>query len=149
MASTSRQIWGAHFCALIGAALLVCACSTSDPITKSPFARTASDVGGVLAAAATTLDDTYNGKLTFAYASASFVDYRGKIQGIGDKLADLGGAPPDAEITHLQELLSAAQPALDSPCDEIGCDWQGQIDALQRASDGFDQAAKQATGEER
>jgi hypothetical protein len=102
-------------------------------------------VAGVLSAAAATLDEAQKGNLTFAYATASFIDYHDKVANVGDSLASLGGAPPSAEVTYLQQLMQAAKPVLESPCVHIGCDWQGQVDVLQRAADGFDQAAQDAT----
>jgi hypothetical protein len=104
-------------------------------------------VSSTLQAASTTLEDAHNGKLSFPYAAGSFVDFHDKLHGVRDLLPSLSGAPSPDVVTFLQQLLADAQPALDDPCVQIGCDWQSQSDALQRAADAFEQASEQAPGQ--
>src|SRR5690349_24982844 len=51
-------------------------------LAQSAFARTAGNAGAAFAAAAVTLRFAHEGKLTAAYARASFVNYRAELDGL-------------------------------------------------------------------
>lgn len=114
--------------------------ATGCTMTQTPFERAAGDAGSAFAASATTLAYAHDGKLTKAYARASFVIYRAQLKGLDRSLPALDGAPDPSTVRHLIELAQAAHPAVDDPCLDDGCDWRAQVEALQRASDAFLQA---------
>lgn len=111
-------------------------------LTQSPFARTASDTGATFAAAATTLRYAHEGKLTRAYACASFVNYRSQIGGLDQQLPAQAGAPDAQTVRRLLDLAGPAQQALEQPCLADDCDWRAQVAALQRASEAFRRASE-------
>jgi hypothetical protein len=104
--------------------------------TPSAFAQRADEAGETLAAAAATLDYARHGKLTAAYARASYVGYREQLRGLPGELSTLDGAPDQALVAQLVALFNAAQPALRDPCLSDDCDGRAQLVALQQASQG-------------
>ena len=114
---------------------------TSCQFTQSAFAKTTGDAGAAFAAASTTLSYAYEGKITYAYASSSFVNYQGELDGLDQQLPAQHGAPDMRAIEHLVALYKPAIRAVDSPCLSESCDLRTQITALNRASQAFLQAA--------
>jgi hypothetical protein len=108
--------------------------------TESGFARMASDVGSTFAAAATTLRDVREGALTVAYARSSFAGYRQQVEGLDQQLPQQNGAPDHQVVQRLIALYHPASLAITHPCLEGACDWHGQLAALERASQAFQQA---------
>jgi hypothetical protein len=103
-------------------------------LAQSAFARTAGNAGAAFAAAAVTLRFAHEGKLTAAYARASFVNYRAELDGLDARLPTQDGAP---DARTLRRLLDLARPALrvvDAPCLDTRCAWQAQVAAMRRAS---------------
>lgn len=137
-----RQAYGnKRFCSLYLLVLLagmpmLAGCSW----TESAFARMSSDAGATLVAAATTLRDAREGTLTVAYARSSFASYQQHLDGLDQQLPQQGGAPDQHAVQRLLALYQPAWLAITDPCLEGGCDWQGQVDALERASQAFQQA---------
>ncbi|HJT58214.1 MAG TPA: hypothetical protein VJ761_17045 [Ktedonobacteraceae bacterium] len=108
--------------------------------TQSSFAKTTGDAGAAFAAAATTLAYAHQGKITYAYAASSFVNYRSELKGLDQQLPSQNGAPDRSMVQRLIDLYRPAIRAIDAPCLSEACDWHTQIDALNRASEAFLQA---------
>ena len=109
-------------------------------LTQSTFARTTNNAGSAFAAAATTLTYAHEGKITYAYASSSFQNFQSELSGIDQTLTAQSGV--DAHT--LQRLLALYKPAMqviDAPCLSNACDWQRQVDRLNRASQAFSGAS--------
>jgi hypothetical protein len=87
----------------------------------------------VLDAAALTLEDAHDGRLSFPFAAASFVTYDEKLRGADTELAGASGGIDGARRAQLVQLVRAAQPVLANPCLDATCDWQGQVSALMEA----------------
>jgi hypothetical protein len=105
--------------------------------TQSAFERTADNAGGAFAAAATTLTYLHQGKLSRAYAVSSFVNYESELSGLDQQLPSQQGAPAQSTVQRLIALYQPAMRAVEQPCLDVGCDWRGQVAALERASQAF------------
>jgi hypothetical protein len=104
---------------------------------QSSFASTASSAGSAFSAAATTLTFLHQGRLSRRYAASSFVNFKAELAGLDRQLPTLNGAPGKATLRHLLVLYRPAMQAVNAPCLDMACDWQAQIDALNRASKAF------------
>ncbi len=124
--------------ALLVGMWLLAACGAS----ASPFARTSSDVASTLSAAATTLRLEHAGRLTRAYAEASFLNYRDALQGVDSELRSSEGAPGRDVLEELIALYRMADGALSEPCFDERCDWRTQAEVLDRAKDAFQKAGE-------
>ncbi len=58
-------------------------------LTQPAFTRTAGNAGSAFAAAETTLSYAHEGKITYAYASSSFVNYQSELDGLDQSLPSL------------------------------------------------------------
>lgn len=103
-------------------------------LAQSGFARTAGNAGAAFAAAAVTLRFAHEGKLTAAYARASFVNYRAELDGLDARLPAQDGAPDAHTLRGLLDLARLALRVVDAPCLDTRCDWQAQVAAMRRAS---------------
>src|SRR5919108_312576 len=117
------------------AVLLACigglaACS----FTRSAFETKAGDAGAEFAAAARTIQFVHQGKLTAAYARASFVNYQSALEGLDSELPQSDGAPGKGKLDRLVDLYRKAYPAVEQPCLSAGCDWQQQVSRIDQAS---------------
>lgn len=130
------------FALLVIVALLVGL--TGCRFTKSAFANEADKAGSQFAAAAATLDYLHDGKLTRAYAKASFVSYEQNLQGLAERLSAASGAPEEAELQSLLQAVRPAEAAVSDPCLDPTCDWASQLAALGQASDALLKAAGEA-----
>lgn len=110
---------------------------TSCQFTQSAFAKTTGDAGAAFAAAATTLTYAHQGKITYAYAASSFVNYRNELNGLDQQLPSQNGAPDRGTVQHLIDLYRPAIRVVDSPCLSESCDWRTQVAVLNRASEAF------------
>jgi L-aminopeptidase/D-esterase-like protein len=110
---------------------------TGCQFTQAAFPRMASNAGSAFAAAVTTLAYAHEGKLTYAYAAASFVNYQSELDGLDQALPSQNGAPDKGTVQHLLNLYKEAIKAVDSPCLNNSCNWQTQVNALNRASKAF------------
>ena len=110
---------------------------TGCQFTQAAFPRMASNAGSAFAAAAVTLAYTHAGKVTYAYAAASFVNYQSELDGLDQTLPSQNGTPDKRTIQHLLALYKVAIQAIDSPCLSNACDWRTQVDALTRTSKAF------------
>jgi hypothetical protein len=113
--------------------LLVTGCQ----FTQAAFPRMASNAGSAFAAAATTLAYAHEGKVTYAYAAASFVNYQSELDGLDQTLPSQSGVPDKRTVQHLIDLYKVSIKAVDSPCLSNSCDWRIQVDALNRTSKAF------------
>src|SRR5436305_12933833 len=84
--------------------LLVTGCE----FTQAAFPRMASNAGSAFAAAATTLAYAHEGKVTYAYAAASFVNYQSELDGLDQTLPSQSGAPDKHAVQHLLNLYKVA-----------------------------------------
>ena len=122
----------------IGLLLLVLVeMTTGCQLTQPAFTRTAGNAGSAFAAAATTLSYAHEGKITYAYASSSFVNYQSELDGLDQTLPSLQGAPDKHSVQYLLDLYKPAIQAIDAPCLNESCDWRAQVVALNRASKAF------------
>lgn len=121
--------------------LLMAALLVGCQFTQSPFALAVSNAGAEFAAASTTLTYVHSGKITLQYARASFVNYQSQLDGLDQQLPSQQGVPGKSTVDHLLALYKAAIPAVDNPCLDASCNWQAQVDALNRASQAFLEAA--------
>jgi len=96
-------------------------------MVRSVFATQAGSAGDELAAAAVTLHYVHEGKITKPYARSAIANFE-------PKLRQAKGAPSGAEGDRLVAVYRAAVPALDAPCLDDGCDWQGQAATLEAAA---------------
>jgi L-aminopeptidase/D-esterase-like protein len=110
---------------------------TGCQFTQAAFPRMASNAGSAFAAAATALAYAHEGKVTYAYAAASFVNYQSELDGLDQALPSQSGAPDKRTVQHLIDLYKVAIKAVDSPCLSNSCDWRTQVDALNRTSKAF------------
>jgi len=106
---------------LIAAGALTMACGSADA------QRTEAQAAGELAAAARTLEAYHQDRLTRPYAAGAFVNYE-------EQLRSLDTAPLPAD---LRARWLAARPAVRRPCLDAGCDWRGQVRALDGAANAF------------
>lgn len=113
---------------------------TGCQLTQSTYARTTNNAGSAFAAAATTLTYAHKGKISYAYAAASFVNFQSELSGIDQTLTAQKGANAST-IKHLLALYTPAMQAVDAPCLTNTCDWQKQVDRLNRASQAFLEAS--------
>ena len=113
---------------------------TSCQFTQSPFAKTTGDAGAAFAAASTTLSYAHQGKITYAYAASSFVNYQSELAGLDQQLPSQQGAPNMRTVQHLIDLYKPAIQAVNFPCLSESCNWRTQITVLNRASEAFLQA---------
>ena len=114
---------------------------------QSGFAKTVGDAGGAFAAASTTLSYAHEGKITFAYARSSFVNYRDELDGLDQGLATQPGVPDQHTVQQLLTLYRSAMQVIDRPCLDIGCDWRTQVLLLNKASGAFLKAQAEAGGQ--
>lgn len=128
--------------ALVCIPLVFCLVCAGCSATQSDFTRQTASAGAEFGAAALTLADAHRGRLTFAYARASFVNYQSQLDGVDAQLPGLQGAPDQATVHHLLDLYTPAMRAVAQPCLEGRCDWRAQVGALDRASAAFLQAAE-------
>lgn len=65
---------------------VVLALATACQLTQPAFARMAGDAGAAFAAASTTFQYTHEGKISEAYAAASFVIFQSELSGLDSTL---------------------------------------------------------------
>ena len=125
-----RRRYGILLLALL---VMVSACQ----LAQSAFAITASNAGSAFAAASTTLSYAHEGKITYVYASSSFVNYQSELGGLDQALSSQAGAPDKRTVQRLLELYKLAMQAVNAPCLSASCNWRAQVAALNRASKAF------------
>jgi hypothetical protein len=124
---------------LAAACLVIVGCSV---MTHTPFQRTAREAAGTLAAAAETLTAVQEGRLTEAYARASFVSFAEAVRGVGEQLPSEEGAPRTGTTEHLGRELQEVERLLQAPClENPGCDASAQIRQLKAVSEDLLQAS--------
>ena len=124
---------------LAAACLVLVGCSG---LTRTPFQRAATEAAGTLAAAAETLTAVQEGRLTEAYARASFVSFAEAVRGVGEQLQSEDGAPWTGTTEHLGRELQEVERLLQAPCLEgRGCDASAQIRQLKAVSQDLVQAS--------
>ena len=133
--------------ATLGLLLLVLLVLSGCQFAQSGFAKTAGNAGGAFAAASTTLSYAHEGKLTFAYARSSFVNYQDELGGLDQELATQPGAPDQRTMQQLLTLYRSAMQVIDQPCLDTGCDWRAQVLLLNKASGAFLKAQAEAGGQ--
>jgi hypothetical protein len=118
------------------ALLLLISQMTACTFTQTTFARTANNVGSAFAAAEATLTYAHTGKITFSYAASSFVNFQSELSGIDQTLSAQGIG--NTQLLHqLLYLYAQAMRVVEAPCLSNVCDWRGQIEILNRASQAF------------
>jgi hypothetical protein len=105
-------------------------------VTQTPFQHSAIDAAGTLAAAAETLSAVQEGRLTEDYARASFVSFAEAVQGVGEELPSMDGAPETGATERLGRELQDIELVLREPClESAGCDVSAQIRQLKALSE--------------
>jgi len=126
--------------AVVAICLALVGCSG---LTQTPFQRSADAAAGTLAAAAETLNENREGRLTEAYARASFVSFAEALRGVGEQLPRQEGAPAAGTAQQLGQELRDTQPLLEAPClSSSGCDASAQIRQLKAVSEDLLLASK-------
>lgn len=120
-----------------GLLLLVLLLLAGCQLAQSPFAKTAGNAGENFAAAAATLSYAHEGKITFAYARSSFVNYQDELDGLDQTLVTQQGVPDEHTVQRLLALYKSAMQVVDRPCLDRGCDWHSQVLLLNEASKAF------------
>ena len=103
-------------------------------MVRSVFATQAGSAGDELAAAAVTLNYVHEGRITRPYARSAIANYRELLLNFEPKLRQAKGAPSGAEVDRLVAVYLTAVPALEAPCLDDDCDWQGQAATLEAAA---------------
>jgi hypothetical protein len=138
LGTTGSRILGAVQSALVGgllaaACLVLAGCSA---ITQTPFQQSAGEAAGTLAAAAETLSAVQEGRLTEGYARASFVSFAEAVQGVGEELPSMDGAPEIGMTERLRRELQDVELVLREPClESADCDVSAQIRQLKAVSE--------------
>lgn len=128
--------WGAV--AAVCVALVGCS-----GLSQTPFQRLAGEAAGTLAAAAETLTEHREGRLSEAYARASFVSFAEALRGVGEQLPREEGAPGTESAQRLGQELQQTEPLLEAPClASSGCDASTQIRQLKAVSEDMLQASQ-------
>ncbi len=112
-------------------------------LTQTPFQRAAGEAAGTLAAAAETLTEYREGRLTESYARASFVSFAEALRGVGEQLPTEDGAPGTGTAKRLGQELRQTELLLEAPClASSACDGSGQIQRLKAVSEDLLQASQ-------
>jgi hypothetical protein len=119
------------------------ACS-SEPITETPFARTASDAASTLSAAALTLRYVHAdpARFTVEYGQGAMINFAEQVTSVPDELPQLEGAPDLATVDALAKQVEAAAADLEAPCLLDDCDWQSQVARMDAAKQALLDAAQ-------
>jgi len=117
--------------------------ATGCQIAQPAFINQAGNAGAALAAASTTLSYAHTGKITFAYARASFVNYQSELADLDQTLPQQQGPPDKQTLQHLLSLYHPAMQVMNQPCLDTMCNWRTQVATLNRASKAFLQAGGQ------
>src|SRR2546421_10298781 len=117
-----------------GPLLLVLLTVTGCQLTQSAFSRTVGNAGAVFSAASTTLSYAHEGKITSAYAQASFVNYQSELDGLDQQLPSQQGAPDKRTVQHLLDLYRPAIQAVIQPGLEESMHLQAAVCGFERAS---------------
>jgi hypothetical protein len=122
---------------LLGA-LLVAACSATQPITQTSYQRAAGDGASLLAAAAETLEQLHADppRLTREYAQSALANYSELFAGVPEQLEGHQGGE------SLAEALSQAAAEMAAPCLEDACDWSTQARDFRDLSERLSEAAE-------
>ena len=111
--------------------------TTGCQLMQPSFSITAGNVGSAFAASETTLLYAHEGKITYAYAASSFVNFQSELNGADKTLASSQGTPDAGTMRQLLTLFQAAIRVVNAPCLNDTCDWRTQLAALDRASKAF------------
>jgi len=119
-------------------------CAATSSITETAFQRQASDGASIFSAAGETLRFVHAepARMTVEYGAGSMINYGDQASSLPDELPTAQGAPDDATVDHLVSLAEPAIAAIENPCLLPDCDWQSQIDALDRARDALLEASQ-------
>ncbi len=122
---------------------LAASCS-SEPITQTPFVRTATEGASLLSAASETLTRVHGvpPTLTVEYGQGAFINYHELVLPIPELLPGADGAPDQATVDQLVSELNASLEALAAPCLVGECDWQGQVQTFDETKDDLLAAAE-------
>ena len=111
--------------------------TTGCQLMQPSFSITAGNVGSALAASETTLLYAHEGKITYAYAASSFVNFQSELNGADQTLASSQGAPDTSTMRQLLSLYQVAIRVVNAPCLNDTCNWRTQVMILDRASKAF------------
>lgn len=106
-------------------------------IKRPSFSITAGNIGSAFAASEATLLYAHEGKITYAYATSSFVNFQSELSGANQTLAAAQGTPGASTMRQLLFLYREAMRVVNTPCLNDMCNWRVQLSALDRASKAF------------
>ena len=106
-------------------------------ITESPFTRSATEGASLVSAASETLSRVHGEPptLTVEYGQGAFINYHELLLPIPESLAGLQGAPDQATVDQLLDLLNQSVAALAAPCLMPDCEWQSQVQTFDETKD--------------
>ena len=136
------RLSSALFVAALSVALLA-SCS-SEPITEDAFTRSATEGASLVSAASVTLSGVHGTEpiLTVDYGRGAFINYHELLVPIAESLPTLDGAPDQATVDQLVELLNQSIDALAAPCLLPDCDWESQVATFDETKDALLAAAE-------
>ena len=128
---------------ILAIAMALVGCST-ESITETPFARTATEAASLLSAGSYTLQYVHSepARYTVEYGAASMFNFAELVQPIPDELPTLEGAPDSATVQNLVDLVSEALADMQQPCLVGECGWQAQVDRIEAAKSALLEAAE-------
>lgn len=110
---------------------------TACQIKQPSFSITAGNIGSAFAASEATLQYAHEGKIAYAYAASSFVNFQSELSGADQTLTSSQGTPDASTMRQLLSLYKIAMRAVNTPCLNETCNWHLQLSALDRASKAF------------
>src|ERR1700686_1042071 len=90
--------------------------TTGCQLIQPSFSITAGNVGSALAASETTLLYAHEGKITYAYATSSFVNFQSELIGADQTLGSSQGTPDASTMRQLLTFYRAAMQVVNAPC---------------------------------
>jgi hypothetical protein len=143
--STLRRLANAAADAVFVVVLCIAIAACSDePITETPFARTAFDAASTLSAASETLRQMHDlpPRLTVEYGKGAMINFAEQVAGVPEELPRLQGAPDPTTVDALVRQVEAAADDLEGPCLLDDCDWQSQVTRIDAAKQALLDAAQ-------
>lgn len=117
--------------------LALAGCGSTQSITQTAFERQASDGASVFSAASETLRFVHlePAKFTVEYGAGSMINYDDQVSSLPDDLPSAAGAPDEATVNQLVQVVTPAVDAIEKPCLLPDCDWRSQVAALDAAKE--------------
>jgi hypothetical protein len=128
--------------AAVASLMVLAVCLAGCIETPTAFQKETGDAASTYLAAAEILRLRHQDKATRTYVVGSFENFRDALATIPTSLPKAADGPGEAQLQRLLQLHATAWAALQDPCLDRLCDWQGQLDALEEAGSIFMRASK-------